>query len=134
MGNRKMVTATSSSTVSSLFGSTSTTSSSASSADDAKKIEVQIAAKKAELANTKDADEAATLQKDLTTLEAKLAKLQKSSSSQSSASGQTTKASTASGSSPSKSNAQLPLSGESDRIGTTNFDESTDFGGRTAYV
>jgi hypothetical protein len=129
-----MVTAISSSATASLFGASSTMSSSSSTADDATKIQAQIAAKKAELADTKDPDEAATLQKDLTTLEAKLAKLQKSSSSQSSASGQTTKASTPSGSSSSKSNAQAPLSGESDRIGTANFDENTDFGDRTAYV
>jgi hypothetical protein len=129
-----MVTALSSSSTASLFGASSTTSSSPSTADDATKIQAQIAAKKAELANTKDPDEAATLQKDLTTLEAKLATLLKSSSSQPSATGQTTKASAASASSSSKSNAQSPLSGESDRIGTANFDENTDFGDRTAYV
>jgi hypothetical protein len=136
MGNVKMVTAISSSTASSLFGTSSTTSTSSSSsaADDATKIQAEIAAKKAELASTKDPDEAATLQKDLTTLEAKLTKLQKSSSSQSSATGQTAKASTASASSSSTSNAQSPLSGESKRIGTTNFDENTDFGDRAAYV
>ncbi len=136
MGNVKMVTAISSSTASSLFGTSSTTSTSSSSstADDAAKIQVEIAAKKAEIASTKDPDEAATLQKELNTLETKLAKLQKSSSSQSSAAGQTTKASTTSGSSSSQSNAQSPLSGESDRIGTTNFNENTDFGNRAAYV
>ena len=131
----KMVSAISRSATGSLFSSASTTS---SSSDDAAKIQAQIAAKKAELADTKDPDEAETLQKDLAALETKLTKLEKSANGQSSAAGQSAKSGTASNfsseSGSSKSKPQSSLSGESDRIGATNFDGDTAFGDRTAYV
>ncbi|UWU24751.1 hypothetical protein N2601_21645 (plasmid) [Rhizobium sp. CB3060] len=132
---RKMVSAISAATTGSQLSSTSTTS---STSDDAAKIEAQIAAKKAQLANTKDPDEAETLQKALAALEAKLAKLEKSAGEQSSTAGQSTKTGTASNTSSestsSNSKQQSSLSGESDRIGSTNFDKDSEFGDRTAYV
>jgi predicted nucleic acid-binding Zn-ribbon protein len=133
-----MVSAISSSTLSSV---TSATSSTTSGGNDASKIEAQIAAKKAELANTKDPTEAQTLQKDITTLQAQLDKLQKSSDSQKT-SGSQQAGGTKSASSTQKSGQtdsstdgdDSKLSGESDRIGSKNYDEDSTFGDRTTYV
>ncbi|MGO7830565.1 hypothetical protein ACC690_38700, partial [Rhizobium johnstonii] len=61
-------------------------------------------------------------EKSIDTLEAKIAKLESSESSQTQASA----ASKPSGEAPKE------LSCESERIGTTNFDETSEFGSRTA--
>ncbi|OWV99904.1 hypothetical protein [Rhizobium sp. R693] len=111
-----MVTAISNSSSSTTLLSTSTSS---SSSDDAASIKQEIASKKAELAGAKDPSEAQGLQSDISTLEAKLAKLEKSSNSASGQQG---------------GGQQSTLSGEDDRIGTKNFDDDSEFGERVAYV
>ncbi|WP_049735196.1 hypothetical protein, partial [Rhizobium ecuadorense] len=80
--------------------------------------------KKAALSETQDEQEKATIEKSIDTLEAKIAKLEASESSQTQASA----ASKPAGDAPGE------FSGESERIGTTNFDETSEFGSRTAYV
>ena len=64
------------------------------------------------------------IEKSIETLEAKIAKLEASESS---------KAEASAGSKPA-AEAPQELAGESDRIGTKNFDETSEFGSRTAYV
>jgi phosphate uptake regulator len=111
--------------VSAVSGSASTILSSSSSSDIAT-LEAQLAEKRAALAKTQDKDEKATVEKAIETLEAKIAKLSTSS--------ETTAAQPAAASNSRQAAAPAQMSGESERIGDTNFDESTEFGDRTAYV
>ncbi len=109
-----MVSAISGSTATALINSSSSTSSSSTVSD----IEAQIARKKAELSEATDETEKQTIQSEIDALEAKLEQLQSAISSEAEAAVQP----------------EYQLSGESERIGTRNFDEETEFGERTIYV
>lgn len=102
----------------------SATSSSQTSSDLAS-LEAQLSEKKASLAETKDESEKAALEQAIATLEAKIAKAQVADKALASVKGDTA-----------AKGEQAPekLSGESDRIGTTNFDKDSEFGDRTAFV
>lgn len=76
------------------------------------------------MSEAKDQAERATIQQSIATLEAKIAKLNSTENSKSQASAASKPA----------DEAPKELSGESERIGTTNFDENSEFGNRTAYV
>lgn len=111
-----------SSTASSILSSTTTSS---SSSTDTTKLEAELAEKKAALQDAQDDDEKAEIQAEISALEAQIAKV--------------TEAATASGSAgagkaqPAKQEA-LATSGESERIGSKNFDDNTPFGDRTSYI
>ncbi|WOS62879.1 hypothetical protein [Sinorhizobium fredii] len=108
-----MVSAISGSTATALVGSSSSTSSSSVS-----EIEAQIARKEAELSGATDETEKQTIQSEIEALEAKLEQLQSASNNAAEKTVQP----------------ENKLAGESERIGTRNFDEETEFGERTIYV
>ncbi|MFK0384484.1 hypothetical protein [Agrobacterium sp. NPDC090273] len=93
----------------------SSSSTSSSSTDD---LKAQIAAKQSELSEAADEKAKEELKAEIATLKAQLEELENSSKSQSSGSAAK----------------EGSLSGESERIGTTNFSEETPFGEREAYV
>jgi len=97
-------------------------SSSSSTATEAQ-LKVTIKEKNRELDKATDEKTKAELQKQITKLQAQLQKLQNADKSKATAGAEQ-------GNRPSNS----MLSGESDRIGTTNFDATADFGQREAYV
>lgn len=117
-----MVSAISSS-ASTILSSAASTSSSSSS-DDLASLEAQLAEKQAALSQTQDEQEKATIEKSIETLEAKIAKIEATESGKGQASASSKPAAAAPG----------EFSGESERIGTKNFDETSEFGSRTAYV
>lgn len=115
-----MVSAISSS-ASTILSSAASTSSSSSS-DDLASLEAQLAEKQAAaLSQTQDEQEKATIEKSIETLEAKIEATE-------SGKGQASASSKPAGAAPGE------FSGESERIGTKNFDETSEFGSRTAYV
>ncbi|WP_244618719.1 hypothetical protein [Rhizobium sp. 18065] len=114
-----MVSAISSSATS-ILSSTS----SSSSASDLASLEAQLAEKQAALSETDDEEEKATIEKAIATLQSKIAKISVTESSDT----QTTT------STKTEEEAPQEMSGESERIGTKNFDEDSAFGDRTAYV
>jgi hypothetical protein len=118
-----MVSAISSS-ASTILSSAASTSSSSSS-DDLASLEAQLAEKQAAaLSQTQDEQEKATIEKSIETLEAKIAKIEATESGKGQASASSKPAAAAPG----------EFSGKSERIGTKNFDETSEFGSRTAYV
>ncbi|MDC7741988.1 hypothetical protein PQF32_05185 [Rhizobium sp. BC56] len=104
--------------------SSAVSTSSSNPSDQLASLEAQLAEKQAALERTEDEQDKATIEKSIETLEAQIAKLEASENSQSQSSAASKPADEAPG----------EFSGESERIGTTNFDETSDFGSRTAYV
>ncbi|KQT04854.1 hypothetical protein [Rhizobium sp. Leaf386] len=100
-------------------GSTST-----ATADRLTKLRQDLARKKDEQSNTKDGDEEAILQRAIADLEMKIAK----------ATAELARGSVTLQKSNDGTPVQLQFSGESERIGTVNFDAKTEFGGRVIYV
>ncbi|KQU06120.1 hypothetical protein ASG68_25695 [Rhizobium sp. Leaf453] len=83
-----------------------------------------LARKKDEQSNTEDGDKKTILQKAIADLEMKIAK----------ATAELARGSATLQNSNDGAPVQLQLSGESERIGTVNFDAKTEFGGRVIYV
>ncbi len=110
------------SAISSPSTATATVNSSSSSATEAQ-LKVTIKEKNRELAKATDEKTKAALQKQITKLQAQLQKLQNADKSKSTA-----------GAEEQNRPSSSTLSGESDRIGTKNFDATAEFGQREAYV
>lgn len=91
------------------------------------KLESQITSKEEELASAKTDDQKSEINDELTDLRASLAKLE-AQQAQAEAAENAAKTPTAEQAKPAL------LSGESDKIGSTNYDEETPFGERYAYV
>jgi cob(I)alamin adenosyltransferase len=123
MSEISMTSAISSSTASSLLGSTSTSSSSSSSTTSTAEIEAQIASLQTQLSSETDETKKTTIQQQIAALEAQLEAAEAAE-----------KAKSGGDSSSTEQQAPATFSGESDKIGTGNFDESTPFGERTAWV
>ncbi|ENN88096.1 hypothetical protein RHSP_38827 [Rhizobium freirei PRF 81] len=94
-----------------------------SSAATESQLQAAIKEKTKELDKATDEKTKASLQKQISKLQAQLQKLQNAD-----------KANAAANAENQGSKSGSALSGESDRIGTKNFDASTDFGAREAYV
>ncbi|ACP27197.1 hypothetical protein NGR_c34730 [Sinorhizobium fredii NGR234] len=109
-----MVSAISGSTATALVASSGSTSSSNSVSE----IEAQIARKEAELSAATDETEKQTIRSEIEALEGRLEQLRTAGSTAAEEAMQ----------------AENKLVGESERIGTRNFDEETEFGERTIYV
>jgi DNA repair exonuclease SbcCD ATPase subunit len=120
-----MVDAISSSAVSLLTASSSTssTTTSSTSGSGTSEIEAQIAAKQNELASATDDAARTELQEAIAELKAELAKAQAAEKSQKQSPSALT-----------ETTSSAQLSGESEKIGTTNFDDDTPFGDREAWV
>lgn len=127
------VSATSSATT--LFSSSSSSSSSGDSS--VTDLKAQITAKQAELASATTEEEKASIKDEITALKAELSKAQSDAKSQ--------WASATSPAGPPPGNAKKndgdaddqasqKMSGESERIGSVNFDANTPFGEQTAWV
>jgi hypothetical protein len=112
--------------VSAVSNSSSTLISAASSNSDVSALQAQLAEKQAALAKTEDRDEKATIEKAIAALEAKIEKALVSAQGSSTKSAPAVQAQ--------MQEAPAKASGESERIGSTNFDEATEFGDRTAYI
>lgn len=91
------------------------------------KLESQITSKEEELASAETDDQKSEINDELTELRASLAKLE-AQQAQMEAAESAAKTPTAEQAKPAL------LSGESDKIGSTNYDEETPFGERYAYV
>jgi hypothetical protein len=109
------------SAISSLISSYSSSSSQSNSTQDSSVSDLQmlLAAKKSEISNTKDEAKKKSLEAELKTLESSLA---------------TAKSKEVLNLMGSSHSAYSEFSGESDRIGSGNFDENTPFGQRIAYM
>lgn len=95
------------------------------------KLESQITSKEEELASAETDDQKSEINDELTDLRASLAKLEAQQAQMEAAENAaktTAKTPTAEQAKPAL------LSGESDKIGSTNYDEETPFGDRYAYV
>ncbi|MFB9947206.1 hypothetical protein ACFFP0_00015 [Rhizobium puerariae] len=103
--------------------STLISSSSSSSASTLDGIEAQITAKQEELANETDEQKKTAIEDEIAALKAQLEALKAAEKLKSGRAGE-----------GEDTQAASLLSGESDKIGTRNFDESTPFGDRTAWV
>ncbi|MFS8047781.1 hypothetical protein [Rhizobium sp. BR 314] len=110
------------SAISSSSTAAATTNSSSSAATEAQ-LKVTIKEKNRELDKATDEKTRAALQKQITKLQAQLQKLQNAD-----------KAKSTAGADEQNHASTATLSGESDRIGSKNFDSATDFGQREAYV
>ncbi|MGG6895504.1 hypothetical protein [Rhizobium sp. BR 315] len=116
-GQRSMVSA-----VSSSAAATAVANASSSAATEAQ-LQAAIKEKTKELDKATDEKTKASLQKQIGKLQAQLQKLQDAD-----------RANSAANTENKGGKSGSALSGESDRIGTKNFDASTDFGKREAYV
>ncbi|WP_137134428.1 FlxA-like family protein [Rhizobium sp. FKY42] len=120
-----MVDAISSAATTILSSSSSSSSTSSSSNTDVAALEAQLAAKQSELAKTEDEDDKKELEEQIATLQKQIADAKAAEAKKLADTG-------SSNQKPEQVPAQM--SGESDRIGSKNFDENTEFGERTAYV
>jgi hypothetical protein len=95
-----------------------------SSVDEFNQLKQKLEQKKSDLSKSDDESVKSTIRKAITELEAKIAKIKPAQSQE----GQTRAQSNE------NTQSRSELAGESKRIGTTNFDETTEFGQRVGYV
>lgn len=118
-----MTTISSTAATTLLSSTTSSSSSSSSSSATVADLQAQISAKQAELGQETDAQKKAEIQDEIAALQAQLEAAQAAEKMKS-------------GSDDGDQQPQQPaqLSGESDRIGSKNYDDGTPFGDRTSWV